>query len=377
MTNDQPYLNAPELAAVKATADVTIACANPGIISQVAQLAPNSAIISIDLSQPISTDTLKHQGYDVIIIADLASYGQRMELVLSKIKAILAPGGRLCILVDEPALAFFETNKCVQLKDRTIVRGEGQGLVVVRESIFSNGVDRNGTHPSDQVKLIVPATITDHIQAVIGGLVTVLESQGQEVELVSLNTETSNLAGKVCISLLELQESVLENLTPTNFSFVQHLMLQSASLMWITGLNGPSSRIVDGLARVVRNENPGLQFRTFHAGYAAVAPLDLAHLISKAFLSKSEDDEYIVKDGIIHVGRIQEDEAINLQLNSLLPGAAKGITKIALKEAPHALKLTVQSPGMLDSFCMEIDEGAAASLGSTSVEVAVQVSSIK
>lgn len=347
------------------------------MLAHVAELALGTSVTSIDFSQPISIETLEHQGYDVIIIADLASYGQRMELVLSRIKAVLAPGGRLCILADKPAIAFFETNNCVQLKDRTILRGEEQGFVIVRESISSNGVGRNGTHPGELVKIVVPVTITDHIQEVVDGLVTILESHGQEVELIDFNGDVSALAGTSCISLLELQEPVLEGVGPTNFSFIQHMILESASLMWITGSSGPSSRIVDGLARVVRNETPGLKFRTLHMGHVAMLPADLALLISGTLFSKLEDDEYIVKDDIIHIGRIQEDQVINIQLDRLLPGAAKGITNMALKEAPGPLKLTVQSPGMLDSFCMELDEAAGVSLDPACVEVAVQVSSIK
>ncbi len=134
----------------------------------------------------------------------------------------------------------------------------------------------------------------------------------------------------------------------------------------------------DGLARVVRNETPGLSLRSFHAGEAsASSATHLAQLIKRAFDSKTEDDEYRLQDGLLHTSRIEEDTALNSDISSLLPGGTKSISMLPLKQIPYPVKLHVRSPGMLDSICMEPDESAESELQAGFVEIEVKATALK
>jgi len=100
-------------------------------------------------------------------------------------------------------------------------------------------------------------------------------------------------------------------------------------------------------------------------------------LISVVLDSQSDEDEFVVDNGLLHIGRIHEDHEVNAQISGLLPGAAKTILKTPLREVSYPVKLTVRSPGMLDSLCMEYDPVAETELNPSEVEIRVKVSSIK
>lgn len=245
--------------------------------------------------------------------------------------------------------------------------------------MHGNGINGiNGHAEPDRITLIQPTKLTDTARAVASDISTVLEGHGYELDAFSWGSDVSSLAGKTCISLLELQDPILQNLTESDFESIKKLILASASIFWITAFDDPSSSMIDGLARVVRNETPGLSLRTFHAGGAFLSfSARLANLVSTAFTSKSEEDEYSVKDDLLHISRIEEDVALNDQINDLLPGAAPTVTNLALKDADFGLKMCIQTPGMLDSICMEIDELAGTVLEPNYVEIQVKASSVK
>jgi zearalenone synthase (highly reducing iterative type I polyketide synthase) len=166
-------------------------------------------------------------------------------------------------------------------------------------------------------------------------------------------------------------------LTEADFFSIKKLILDTASLFWLTGIQGPASRIIDGLARVVRNETPGLRLRTFHADNLTSSHARAAKLVQLAFSSDCGENEYVIRDDIVHVGRVEENHHINRDINAHLPGATKCITKMPLKSRPYDLKLNIRMPGMLDTLCLEMDERAMTELHPEEVEIETKVSSIK
>ena len=367
------------LSNISMTGEVAITCRDAELKAKLDESVHDASIEILDFTEEFSSESLKDRSYDVIILLDLGSTDSQAEPTLSNISKVLKPGGRICFLADKHAVAKLQSTSFAKEIRTMIFESAEQSFVIGQKSLHSNGINGTSGHTEpDRVTLIQPAELTEDARAVASDISTVLRDHGYEIDTFSWSSDVSSLAGKTCLSLLELQGSILQDLNKTDFENIKKLILASTSIFWVTAFDDPSASIIDGLARVVRNETPGLSFRTFHAGMASLSLSGrLARLVSTAFNSKSEEDEYLVKDDLLHISRIEEDLALNDQINNLLPGAAPTITSLPLKEAKSGLKMCIQTPGMLDSICMEIDQLAGTELEPNYVEIQVKASSVK
>lgn len=198
---------------------------------------------------------------------------------------------------------------------------------------------------------------------------------------------------RMVVSLLELDQSFLVD--PVNekaFSQVQSLVLGSKSLLWVSGTGldrGPSKSMVLGLARSVRNEEPGLVFHALQiqgweannaaAGHEQVSESSFKILSSSQAETGNpgQDNEFVLVDGVINVDRIIEDVSLNNILNQMInPDAdSKVITRLPLSET-GPIKLTVRNAGLLDSLTFEPDPIAATALEEDDIEIDVHASSL-
>ncbi|KAF2878222.1 putative polyketide synthase [Massariosphaeria phaeospora] len=375
VASDSPLLIRATLAGISKTGDATISCANVEVKSKLDGIIHDATIESLDFGGDISTDDIKDRNYDVVLISDLDSLGSQAQTTLSNVVKVLKPAGKLCFLATQKALAHAQTTLTGYATQFLKLPGEAQSFVVAKRNLGINGT--NDFLKSSHITIIKPAKLKERVESVAQEISKFLQDHGYETDQFSWGSNPSALAGKMCLSLLELQESILEDLSEENFEPFKRVLLDTASVFWVTGFNSPSSSMIDGLARVVRNETPGLSLRTFHADESLLSsPRRLADLISRAFNSKSEDDEYLLKDGLINISRIEEDGLFNAAINGLLPGAASTITNMPLENAAYPLKMAIQTPGMLDSVCMEVDEMPGTELESNYIEIKVKASSI-
>ncbi|KAJ4371953.1 hypothetical protein N0V83_003726 [Neocucurbitaria cava] len=347
---------------VAKTREVTVTCKEYGL----------------DFTEALSSEALNDRSYDVVVLSDVGSFDSHAEHTLSNIAQALKPGGKVCFLVDKQAVAKVQAASYAKEIRTTVFPSADHSFVIGQKSLHSNGANgTNGHAEPNRITLIQPAKSTDQARTVASDINKFLQGQGYDVETFSWGSDVSSLEGKTCISILELQDSILQDLAEGDFESIRKLILNSASVFWVTAFDDPSSKMIDGLARVVRNETPGLSLRSLHAGRASLSSsARLAKLISTAFESTTEDDEYSVKDDVLHTSRIVEDVVLNEQINDLLPGAVPTVTNMALKDAKYGLKMCIQTPGMLDSICMEVDELAGTELETDSVEIQVKASAV-
>ena len=367
------------LSNISKTGVVTIACKDAELKTKLDEAAHDTFIESLDFTEELSSESLEDRSYDVVTPRDLGSFDTQAELMLSNIAEVLKPGGKVCFLVNKEAVAKVQSTSNAKKICTTVFQSAEHSFVIGQKSLQSNGLNGgNGHAEPDGITLIQPTELTEKARAVASDISTALEHHGYEIERFSWGSDVSSLAGKTCVCLLELQASILQDLAKSDFENIKKLILASASVFWVTAFDDPSSSMIDGLARVVRNETPGLSLRTFHANGASLSSSNrLAELISTTFNSKSDEDEYLVKDDLLQISRIEEDVVLNEQINDLLPGAVSIVTSVPLKDAGFALKMCIQTPGMLDSICMEMDELAGTELEPNHIEIQVKASSVK
>ncbi|RAQ55877.1 PKS-like enzyme [Aspergillus flavus] len=78
------------------------------------------------------------------------------------------------------------------------------------------------------------------------------------------DSAATDLEGNIFISLLELEQPLLDTLSEPDFHSVRKLLLNSDRLLWITAGNNASMGVVDGIRRTVRSEVAGLKFEVLH-----------------------------------------------------------------------------------------------------------------
>lgn len=358
--------------------------------------APRGSLKVLDFSQKLPDDVSENQ-YDILCVSDsaLGRHGQHAAEAVGHMCEAVKAGGTLCLLATDSMLRGIQPALDANNMRKPLLHipaaENGPGLVIVKKgdvsttngtsNMLTNGANgTNGAMPGRDITVLLASDPTPAALTVAVNLISRLQEHHYKTHVFRWGSDVSALAGRSCISLLEVGKPLLRDLAAPDFESLKRLVLGTKSLFWATALDDPSSALIDGLVRVVRNETPGLDVRVFHADEPSslAAPANvLAALMSRAFLWNGLDNEFRVKDDILQICRAEEDTELNGEIDGLLPGATKTITRVPLGEIKYPVKLCVQSPGMLSSVCLEPDESAEADLEPDFVEIQTKASALK
>ncbi|KAH8678404.1 putative polyketide synthase [Xylariales sp. PMI_506] len=147
--------------------------------------------------------------------------------------------------------------------------------------------------------------------------VMLAELLGKEGIHVSWSTiaeaKNSKFEGQDIISLLDLEAPYLDNIPENNYTELQSLLndLQTG-ILWIThsvqlSCNDPRYGLILGFARTIRKEL-GIDIWTVELQTLDETEITLTSAIIRSFRSRAQttrklDCEYIIRDGVVHVGR--------------------------------------------------------------------------
>ena len=371
------------------TGSVTIAypeAAMKPIFENDPELKQRTAVELLDISQGVSAEMLKERAFDLILIPGLGNNAGKLEMAAETTTRLLKRGGKMCILETENATD--QTQYLLHILHmetmvfHNIEKAQSQQLNLIiakkTELIHTNGITETSEHK--QVTLIQKAFPSETAQYLASSLSTSLERSGYTVIPYIWGSDMSHLSGKSCISLVELDTPLFRDLTEKDFTSVQQLVLSATSILWVVGFDDPSGAMVDGLARSVRNETPGLMFRILHVEELYSSPSAtslLEDLITRAYFSTTEDDEFLVRNKLLHTSRIEEDTALNEEINDMLPAAQVRVLNMPLEQIPYPTKLCIRNPGMLDSLCLEPDDLPTTELQDDFIEIEVRATVLK
>ncbi|KAK3687885.1 hypothetical protein B0T22DRAFT_439466 [Podospora appendiculata] len=184
---------------------------------------------------------------------------------------------------------------------------------------------------------------------------------------------------KLCIFLPELDRPFLAHMTTEEYACLQHVVA-SNNVLWVThsspqNADNLESELVVGFARALRSENTLLRFTTVAIESPEVVANTAAKVIQATTLNNhgpdglSVEDEFMEKDGLICINRVVEANYLNDDI------ARHHATQRA---EPHALstdrpvKLTIASPGLLDTLQFVDDTEVDLPLQDDQVEVEVK-----
>ena len=236
----------------------------------------------------------------------------------------------------------------------------------------------NGIHSGDEVVLVEASYPSESSRALTRQIALSLEELLFTTTRFTWGNDVSVLKGKTCIFLAELETSLLFDLNKQDFGLMKQLVLDAKSLLWVSALSGPEGSIATGMARSVRNEIPGMVFRTLQIDSKALLSPDLyGPLVAKLCNHIGVDQELKIEDGIIKTSRLEEAVELNEEIGRLLPQSSQKLDMMPLGQAPGPQKLAVRNPGMLDTVCFDADDVPNSQLRNDEVEIQVKASGIK
>lgn len=196
-------------------------------------------------------------------------------------------------------------------------------------------------------------------------------------------TASSAFQDRPCISLVELDKPLTDQLTAIDFSKLKYIVKQALHITWIFGgdVAEPASAMISGALRVLQNEMPGLNpISVAVDGKSRDRPQELAALIADIFDAPKGECEFQILNCIPHVSRILHDNILNNSIDRLTsPKDIQEPETMALGEATaigRTCRLVVGKPGQLDSVRFEVDDSPELPLLDDEIEIDVKVSAL-
>ncbi|KAI1420233.1 hypothetical protein F5Y12DRAFT_719784 [Xylaria sp. FL1777] len=237
---------------------------------------------------------------------------------------------------------------------------------------------------SKDVMIVTPDGCTGPTATLASLIRYEFERLGSSAEVRDIQTAAANAHGKTVVSLLEYENPFLEEIGAVQFEQAKQIFLHSAELLWVTrsnpedGPGHPSRRIISGLSRCLKTEDASRRLYELHFCRAATAGIDTAarticrRLCSfwGADQSLPEEMETVEQDGVFCIPRYIPEPILNRSLSLKETGAVPEIENLIQPKRP--LKLTIGTPGMLDTLHFVDDDAPFQPLADEEVEIEVK-----
>ncbi|KAH6659151.1 hypothetical protein BKA67DRAFT_543724 [Truncatella angustata] len=155
-----------------------------------------------------------------------------------------------------------------------------------------------------------------------------------------------------CISLVEIDQPVLANGLPEDFSILQESLLACNSMTWVSRDDAYGS-IVPGLSRSIRNEIPWLKLHTMQISRNSLVGQKIERLagdIVEVACLETADNEFREKDGAIFVPRLTEDHETNVKVSDIANDRDTLKQRQLGEGSVDPVDLSVRNPGNLSSL---------------------------
>ncbi|KAH8668644.1 fatty acid synthase S-acetyltransferase [Xylariales sp. PMI_506] len=331
--------------------------------------------------------------YDLVIASNCLHAAVNVDVALKNIRSLLKPGGRLLLQEFTNPRALRNSfvfgllpgwwqadhdrqNGPLLTTSEWNVRLQRAGFNTAELAIsdYPEAVNQNisvivatSSLPESETRTVPPAmVIFDSSSELQKEIALQLQAspcfKGRECALISLNhLSTTNFSGKLCIFLPDIETSTLNQTEEHLFASLKKMVAGLDTLIWITHGGGPAplnphSELVSGFARVIRQESPGLKFYTVAfeevasvsdtVNYSSILMIDT--LVNKD-KSRGENNFWINKNGVISIQRLIEDSRMNQAVALKTSGPVAHNGSFGGVET-RALKLSIKSPGLLNSL---------------------------
>lgn len=243
--------------------------------------------------------------------------------------------------------------------------------------------------PQPASKYVVIHTGTSKSKGLAEAILSVFQNANFDITTAEWGSfADKDLADRYTLCLAEWESPVLATLTDEDWDRIHRVVRGSAGTLWITGgaameCTHPMKSLMVGLSRAIRNEDAGSRLATLDIEppesltgnnntalfKAARSILRVAQEHSRADVAR-EDHEFASRGSQVYVPRVERVQAVDSALRTY---EAKGEPQpVPFKGCGRPLKLTIKTPGLLDTFRWAEDELYHTDLPEDWVEVEVR-----
>lgn len=239
---------------------------------------------ALDLGSDPLEQGFEARSFDLIIVSDCIRAMPDIEATFSRLNSLAKSGGRLCVL-EEMRPESLHTNvsfgfvpsfsRAIENKAGTFALKSDWEKALQKAGFSGIDFEASSSTYAEFADFTLMVSTAKHVQeeAAVPSLEVLLVLQshseisrllagklidaGVKLSICQLDMlRPEDLVGRTCISLLEAEEPLLNNLDSDTFQAVQELITGSDSLLWVTGdpLTQPEFQMATGLIRTVRWE---------------------------------------------------------------------------------------------------------------------------
>lgn len=356
------------------------------------------------------------ESFDLIVCANVLHATKSIQETLEHCRMLLKPGGRLVLSEvtikrifsgfimgplpgwwlgeadgrkGGPLMDVDEWNAALKKADFSgvdmDVRGDCETSNEPVSLIVSTKPATSRTQPASRYAVI--HTNTEKSKILAAAIQSTFQKAGLDINSVEWSTCTApDTADRYALCLAEWEFPVLANLTDENWERLRNVIHGSVGTLWITGgaameCTHPMQSLMVGLSRAIRNEDAGGLLATLDIeapellddinslNLAADSILRVAREHSRADPSL-QDHEFAARGSTIYVPRVERVQAVD---SSLRTYESRGDPEpVSLTGCGRPLKLTIKTPGLLDTFRWVEDELYYEDLAEDWIEIEVR-----
>lgn len=195
------------------------------------------------------------------------------------------------------------------------------------------------------------------------------------VQLVPWPPNAAELKNKPIISLLDLEKSLLSDMSASDLELLKTILVQSPSCLWVSAGNEPILATAKAYLSRIHSGKPGLKIRYLLLDGAAGRELEaLAGVITKVAQAGTEEKEIIEIDGHLCIERWLPDNGLGRMTKNqkqIVP------ERMLLEGSRTVLKLSAETSEPEKPIHFETDTGLEGDLGLGEVEIVTKALTIR
>lgn len=215
--------------------------------------------------------------------------------------------------------------------------------------------------PSIQTKVAVVVDRDSQFQSRLASqFIARLESiSALQLEIIALPTKLAAISDQATyVFLPEIERPFLDRMTSEDYAACQHMALAAARILWVSRASAagpdPARAMVTGFARSLASENSDQVFVTLALEYAQdMTPIveNMSKVLQNMLTANREDveTEYKEIDGYLCINRLLQTEVLDRHI-AQKTGQRSAETATLRQDPSRRLRLTMDSPGLLDTF---------------------------
>ncbi|PVH93503.1 polyketide synthase PksD [Periconia macrospinosa] len=361
----------------------------------------------LDLEKTITEQGFEGGTYDMVVAGSVLHATSDLQSTMMSLRRMLKPGGKLVILeiTADPFVVSFGFGivpgwwaSKEEYRAWSACIDERQWDQVLRESGYSGNdlvLHDYKSAEAHSVSIIASTAVPEAAVAQQGSRVIFVVADNDEMQRKLANATqeafSQNLYRCVVTTLPKLQDvpaeandrlvvladlgrSLLSSISPASFQQLQTTVKTWRNILWVSSADiqdssYPFSGVANGLLRSLRSEEIS---RRVYSLILELSPENISQVTSHihtvfeaAFQQNSPELEYVVRDGMVQIGRIIAEKEANIDMQSAIEPII--VQENWLPSPP--LKFAVGTPGSLETLQFVEDHDVATNLEPTEIEI--------